>query len=122
MVEIGALDFEQCALEFGDALNDSVFREVIDMIIFSRVPGLRCGNEPLEEAGRRRATFVDIRIPNPESTVPLKLRIGCETEKTSLIISLWNRITQPGKTGDVASQSSYFRAKIEEEFRGAIRG
>src|SRR5437879_6727631 len=116
MVEIRALDFEECALESGNALNHSVFREMIDMIIFGHVPGIGCGNEPLEKAGRVGAAFVDIGIPNPESAVPVKLRIGCETQKTSLIIRLWNGITETRKTGNVAAESSDFRPEIEEDF------
>ena len=103
-------------------MNHSIFYKVIDMIIFSHVPGVGCGNEPLEETGRGRAAFIDIRIPNPESAVPLELRIGCETKQTPLIISLWNRITEPGKSGNMASKSSYLRAKIEKYLRRAIRG
>ena len=121
MVKIRALDFEECALECGNTANHSVFYKVIDMVIFSHVPRVRRGNEPLEEAGRGLATFVDIGIPDPESAVPFKLRIGCEAEKTSLIISLWNRIAQPGKARNVASESSYFRAKVEKNLRRAVR-
>src|SRR5438552_135319 len=122
MVEIGALDFEECALESGNALNHSVFREMIDMIIFGHIPGVGCGNEPLEKAGRGGAAFVDSRIPNPKSAVPIELRIGCETKQTPLIISLWNRITEPGKSGNMASKSSYLRAKVEKDLSRAIRG
>ena len=76
----------------------------------------------MEEAGRGSTPFVDIRIPNPEATVPLELRVGRETEETSFVISLWNGITEPGKSGNVASKPSYFSAKVEKDFGRAIRG
>src|SRR5207249_4629585 len=99
-----------------------VFCKVINVVIFRRVPRVRRGNEPLEEARRRRATFVDIGIPNPESTIAVELRIGCKTEKTSLIIGLWDRIAEPRKTGNMTSEPSHLRAKVKEDFRRAVRG
>src|SRR5664279_1762442 len=121
MVEIGALEFEERALKPGNTLNHSVFFKVIDMVIFSHVPRVRRGDEPLEETGRGRTAFADIGIPNPESTVPVKFRIGCEAEKASLIVSLRIRIAKPGKTGNVAPESSDFRPKVEKDFRRAVR-
>jgi hypothetical protein len=79
MVEIGALYLEQCALKCGDPLDHTVLCKMINVVIFGHVPRLRSGNHPLKESGWRRATFIYIGIPNPESPISVKIRIGGKT-------------------------------------------
>src|SRR5437879_3597172 len=93
---------------------------MIDMIIFGHVPGLRGGNQPLEEAGRRGTVLVNIGIPDPKSPVALKVRIRCEAEKASLVVRLGVGIAQARKTRNSAAKSPHFGTKVQKDLGGAV--
>src|SRR5262249_47667072 len=120
MVEVRALELEESPLERGHTQNGFVFHEVIDMVVFCHVPGLRSRNHPLKESGRIRTAFIDIGIPDPEPTVLFKLGIGSEPKKPAFVIGLGVGVAKARETGHVASQPADLGSKIEKHLRRII--
>src|SRR5437868_4428847 len=92
------------------------------MVVLRHIPWLRSRNQPLEKTGRRGAAFINVRVPNPESAVPVEVGVRHKAEQAALIIGFGVGIAERGKTGNMAPESSDLSAKVEKEFRRAVAG